>query len=258
MRIHHATQKKADANNIAIVADLDAMRFYITDNNTGHSQSFVNASVGLAAILLDRTLKAEYPVLTLGMMADGKSIAVRYSNSGKDFVIGTWHNMVPTLADLVECCERLGVSPEDEPDFLEGELEDEPDFLEGELEDEDAPKDVVPDKYKALYAERGNRNHCGDWLALFLEGFSKDGTFNYSAFDDLLNANGVDKTGKWASLFMSGAKGWQGRYRMNGRQKLEQQIAETGKLVWGGENIKIPRAALATMKEKFKRSRGVL
>ena len=243
MNIHHATQKKADANDINIVWDVDKGLFLVEDLKTKRASYFAKAAFGLGVQLLSRTLATEYPILSVRVTENGSMANVYYD--GDHIELGQF-DVVPSIADLVELCEHFNVSAEDEPEFVE--VEDE--------EDEKVAGPVVPDTYKRMYAERGNRNHCGDWLAKWLEGFSKGNSFDYVAFDDLLSANGVDKSGKWATLFMSGAKGWQGRYRMNGRQKLEQQIALTGRLVWLGSEVDVPISTLAAMEAKYKKEGG--
>ena len=93
--------------------------------------------------------------------------------------------------------------------------------------------DVVQSKYHTLYKERGNSRHCGDWLALSLDGSFDNGQgFDADAYAEFLTANGVELVGKWAALPTSGQAGWQGRYRMNGRQKLQRRVLETGQLCW--------------------------
>lgn len=104
---------------------------------------------------------------------------------------------------------------------------------------EGAKASVVDDRYREKYKKVSKGGvHCGDWLAMELEGVfvtrvegSKRDSFDADGFTELLEFNGVDMTGPWAKLPTSGQKGWVGRYRMNGRQKLEQVVLRTGKLL---------------------------
>ena len=98
-------------------------------------------------------------------------------------------------------------------------------------------KDKIGD-YRARYKDGGKPENCGDWLAIKLDEICgrpstdtrgrKRRILDLSRFDEILDANGVERTGKWAKLPISGQKGWQGRYRMNGRQKLEVIVAKKG------------------------------
>ena len=98
-------------------------------------------------------------------------------------------------------------------------------------------KDKIGD-YRARYKNGGKAENCGDWLARKLDEICgrpstdtrgrKRRVLDLSRFDEILDANGVERTGKWAKLPISGQKGWQGRYRMNGRQKLEVIVAKKG------------------------------
>lgn len=125
------------------------------------------------------------------------------------------------------------------PELLNPEAA-EPPADDSEAEADEAPvRVVVAAKYKVEYAARGNANHCGDWLALMLDGMfetvivdgDKAGSlFNHEQYAAFLKLNGVEMVGKWADLPSSGQKGWQGRFRMNGRQKLEKAILTSGVL----------------------------
>ena len=100
--------------------------------------------------------------------------------------------------------------------------------------EEDGPKKVSPfaAKYQSAYRAAGHPTHCGDWLAKELEGtFVGEAGFDPDHFTLLLEANDVPMVGKWADLPTSGQKGWVGRYRANGRQKLEMRVIETGVLI---------------------------
>ena len=94
--------------------------------------------------------------------------------------------------------------------------------------------------YRREYKEHGLHDNCGDWLAVTLDDLCtvvsldskgrKRKSMDLEKFDALLDVNGVERTGKWAELPTSGQRGWRGRYRMNGRQKLEPIVAGNGYL----------------------------
>ena len=84
------------------------------------------------------------------------------------------------------------------------------------------------------YRRKGNKDNCGDWLAEEMEDLfiGRSGRFDVHLFNDFLCKNGVEFTGKWTQMPDEAKPGWKGRYRMIGRQKLEQQILLRGKVVW--------------------------
>lgn len=100
-----------------------------------------------------------------------------------------------------------------------------------EDEEEERTGSVVPDVFKKRYAEAGHPGHCGDWLALQLNGLCQtmDGKKTITDLDRLeaiANANGVaparvDRLG-------TATNGWQGRYRMTVRNMLAKVVADKG------------------------------
>lgn len=100
-------------------------------------------------------------------------------------------------------------------------------------------RSIVAQSYKDDYAARGDPRHCSDWLARELDGQFCDaaGGFDEPAFTRMLMDNGVALVGKWAELPRKRTPGWQGRYRMNGRQKLEIRILQQGRLKLSGREI---------------------
>jgi hypothetical protein len=68
---------------------------------------------------------------------------------------------------------------------------------------------------RSVYAEGGDVNSCGDWLALALKEHchSEDG-FAIGKFERVLKENDIE----WD--INRKTHGWIGRFRMNGRQKL--------------------------------------
>jgi hypothetical protein len=93
-----------------------------------------------------------------------------------------------------------------------------------EEQPEAKPGSVVKTKYRAIYAERGHPTHCGDALAVALNNLVLDGSrCNIEYFKMIMDANNVDM-----SKYRTSGNGWQGRYRMTGRNKLAKQVHSAG------------------------------
>ena len=82
------------------------------------------------------------------------------------------------------------------------------------------PGSVVKEKYRAIYAERGHPAHCGDWLAEILNNLclTKEG-IDIVRFQAIMEANDVNM-----SKYKTSGNGWQGRYRMTGRNLLAKKL----------------------------------
>ena len=237
MRIHHATAAKATKLGIELTISGDLFAATLPKHN-GRICTFYHAKApeALAAAELEKMLRAEYP-------------ALRLANEGWEYEIVGPEDMViyegdtlPSLATLLEVCENLDIDP-----------------TEG-LEDEQPELVVVKAKYKVEYAARGNPDNCGDELAQLLDGMfvTQKGedpeAFDWQVFESFLTLNGVDISGKWATLPSTGGRGWQGRYRMNGRQKLEQVIAERGTVILlDKREIKMSAETIETFRERHSR-----
>lgn len=129
----------------------------------------------------------------------------------------------PALSDLL-------ITLEDEAETIvqvEGIRED----VNADEDEDERTGSVVPDVFKKRYAEAGHPGHCGDWLALQLNGLCQtmDGKKTITDLDRLeaiANANGVaparvDRLG-------TATNGWQGRYRMTVRNMLAKVVADKG------------------------------
>ena len=239
MALHHATIAKAEKLG-ATLTSKDGFVSIKQDDITFHARGAnkQNANLLITAIALAMTFKKEYPAMRL-TQADNLFTVCHHDGDTQTVIFeeGIDGDKLPDLATLLEKATSLKLDPE----------------LGFE---EEKPKEVVPRKYKDEYAKRGNRNHCGDWLAKKLHGLFDDeaGNFNHEAFTDFLRLNKVDMTGKWAMLPTSGQKGWAGRYRMNGRQKLEMRLTATGGfLVMNGDEeqwIQAPDAYISDLRLK--------
>lgn len=192
------------------------------------------------ATKLSSMLEAEYPAISLTALLDmdaNRVVGFTAVATGEDGPV-TLHEgeEIPTLADLMDACEEHGIDPE-----------------EGAEEERRAGGSVVAETYRTKYAEASsNGQTCGDWLAETLTTWchSPDG-FSIADFRAVIDANGVDQTGKWAKLPESGQKGWVGRYRMNGRQALEKTVAWYGFVRDAQGNAhEVPAMALDALRSK--------
>lgn len=173
-----------------------------------------------AATKLATTFALEYPRLVLTATADTNDTAIGFvvtfaPDTEEEAEVYTGPK-VPSLALILDTCAEEGLDPS-APD-----------------EDEDAPRvsgSVVPEKYRADYrlnSTTGRSN--GDWLAEQLANDTLDakGNLVMDDFVAVLERNAVPLTGKWAALRFGGGRGWQGRFRMNGRQVLEKLVCKAG------------------------------
>jgi hypothetical protein len=232
MTIHHATLKRAAKLDISLVeTDVDG---FAGARATWTKYGFVHKDpkTALAAAALQKMLRSEYPALSLSQ--DGDDFVVTANDEDQEVYRG---DSVPELADVLEAAEAMDINPET------GESEEEEHDLGS----------VVALTYKKKYREAGHPDNCGDWLAETLDGvfLNGEGVFDDEAFTQFLKDNGVVFEGKWASLPTSGQKGWKGRYRMNGRQRLERRLAVAGALVLGGKKIKLPDGFAKYLAKKY-------
>lgn len=131
---------------------------------------------------------------------------------------------------------------------------------DGDTDDEDEEpesRSVVPDRYKKEYAERGHPAHCGDWLAVTLNGFCLGETgSNLTTLTVIAEANGVD-TARYST---NRTNGWQGRFRMTVRNVLAKLVATAGVLhvpaEASGENDLELQAPAAWIAEHLPKAKG--
>lgn len=230
MTIHHATAKRAAKSGI-ILNEIDSANGPIAQAHWAEGNlCYEHTSPGLAlnAVLLARTFKTEWPNLEL--IVNGADFLVQSVDGQVEVWTG---DTIPKLGVILDATHDAEVDPEAGAE-------------------EDDRHEIVPNHYKRKYAERGNRDHCGDWLAKKLDGLFADqsGAFDADAFEAFLTLNNVDMSGKWASLPTSGQRGWAGRYRMNGRQKLELAVTRVGGFQYGDTFWKAPRAYLEELAAK--------
>lgn len=165
-------------------------------------------------------LAAEYPRLTIAAVTDENTVLTGFrvvyaagTDDEQEIYTGA---KVPSLALLMDTCAEEGIDP-----------------TAPEEDEEEAPRasgSVVPETYRQKYREVSSTGRSnGDWLAeqLAIDCLRGD-KLNIDDYINILYANGVDLTGKWAMVRFTGAAGWQGRFRMNGRQILEKSVAKSG------------------------------
>lgn len=103
--------------------------------------------------------------------------------------------------------------------------EDAEQLLAQDTEEEVLPaRSVVKPKYRAIYAEAGHPAHCGDEMAEKLNNLVNNGKgTNIEFFQMILTANEIDM-----SKYKTTGNGWQGRYRMTGRNVLSRKVYANG------------------------------
>ena len=238
MTIHHATIKRA-AKLGFVLTEVDTgsetvARCHWAELNREFFHADPKQAIEIGALC--RMLRTEYPRLDL---KQNKALEISVLTVDGRTILPYSHDL-PDISVVVERCQQMQIDLEEDEDPYETV--------------------VVAPHYKEQYKERGNPNHCGDWLAQQLDGrfvvkTDEGERFDVDKFTETLVLNGVDMSGKWAGLPESGQKGWIGRYRMNGRQKLEVQVAITGQLDVVvapnmGKCIPVPQEALKQLREK--------
>lgn len=217
--LHHATVSKASKIGIDLVRNeiegKHPVKATLTDFPTREIYGTDGKSTMLAA-QASLWLAPEYPDVDILFLGDQyvvthKGMMVENSAFTLD---GLDNDLDEITAYILEAVQDAGLSPSEDED------------------DSNTASTIVHHSYRQAYRERGNAAHCSDWLASTLEGEfqNEEGLFDHKLFEACLLQNGVELTGKWADLPTSGQKGWQGRYRMNGRQKLELEVADAGTL----------------------------
>lgn len=251
-RIHHATAAKAEKLGIKLSPSENGVTASLPKQKDRQNDfEFAKAPEALAAAELEKMLRAEYPALALTVMElEDPIYTVTFLPA--DAVVYTY-NAFPSLAELLEECENESLDP-----------------TEGLADQEDEGGSVVSHRYKEEYAARGNPDHCGDELAVLMDGQfvlrdeAGNESFDPEAFLAFLSMNNVDTSGKWAQIGAS--NGWKGRLRMNGRQKLEQIVVETGvvvmpnnsKVTISAEQIEVYRERHRKVLEKRAKARDAL
>lgn len=141
---------------------------------------------------------------------------------------------IPTVAGCAEAAEEAGLDPE---------------AIEIEYAQSGS---VVAETYRLRYKEESTTGRsCGDWLAEWFatQTVSALGNTNIEEVHSIFDVNGLDMTAKWAMA--KGSQGWQGRFRMNGRQVLEKRVSKQGFVLdAAGNRHDVPEDALAILQAK--------
>ena len=177
------------------------------------------------AAKLAQTLVAEYGRLALLPIVDnGAAVGFRVvfdqgGDAEQEIYSG---DKVPGLALVLDTCAEEGIDPTP-------------------IEEEEEPRvsgSVVPAKYRDEYRSASTTGRSnGDWLAeqLAIDTLDAKGNLNMDDFVAVLERNAVPLVGKWAQLRFGGGRGWQGRFRMNGRQVLEKLVTKSASYTDGGQ-----------------------
>lgn len=197
------------------------------------------------AVGIIEALETSYPQVSLQIETDDMDrvsewLAVFETEEGEEVVCGTWTEKCPDLADVLDAVVDKGFDPE-----------------EGFEEEAMPGGSVVAAHYRQQYREQStSKQSCGDWLAEWLDERclmvdGKKAAFDLEEFDAILHANSVDTIGKWYALKDSPVRGAPGRFRMNGRQKLEKEVAYAGAVfdAQGGKHD-LPSEALSILQAK--------
>lgn len=233
MNVHHNTVKKFAKIGVEISQDDDGEFTAVYKDRELVSRETRSLYNFMALVV---KLRGEYPSILieyedgeLRADVDGETLW----SSTDDFI-----DADQAFADILDAYSSLDMGGDDSGD------------------DETPKESVVPTKYRTEYARRGNANHCGDELAIWMnDRFTHvvDGVikFDVDAFEKFLRVNGVPLSGKWFQLRYSGQKGWQGRFRMNARLVLEKIIAHRGELYDGsGNRINLSPETMAALVAK--------
>lgn len=239
MAIHHATVKRALSLSI-ILSEPAEGEFHGQIEGTDRVALGDEPKQTLTAALLLKRFGTEYP-LAVEVVDD--ELRVEYHGNEEANEIATFGmGDFDEDAAFAETLEAWANFLKENPEIEAG--------LDAEEEEEKEARVVVAKRYKDEYKARGDANHCGDWLAEFLKGqfkFKPEGgkkeVFHYAEFRDMLVLNEVDMSGPWAKLIETKTHGWQGRFRMNGRQVLEVKVIENkGVKLAGDKFVAIPKA----------------
>ena len=219
MKLHHSTVKLAERRGVILTCDDDSV--------TAHLPEF-NLSVTLEVD--DQEALTEIAKDALVHVCEIRDWRVYHPSFRVDYEDGDFVGYsVETDEELARDPDRLDLFTTLEEIEANGTDEEE----EEEEEEEETSGSVVPEKYKVLYAERGNPTHCGDWLALTLNKLCRvmDGkkeTTDLDRLEAIANANGVAPE-RWGKLGVA-TNGWQGRFRMTVRNMLTKVCAGQGYL----------------------------
>lgn len=230
MSIHHAVVKSAASKGVILTHEELTVTAHMPEPNRRVTLD-VEPEDGDAPTQAEYTERARdaWSHLSDILAWEAEHPGIRIEQHAGDFVaIKVTAGKKPKEAD------EIARDPEFE-DLIETLNEYEENGSEGMGEDDDDEAEetgsVVPAKYKAEYAARGNPNHCGDWLAETLARLCRvmeDGkeVTDIDRLEVIANANDVAPA-RYGKLGLA-TNGWQGRFRMTIRNMMVPRIAAKG------------------------------
>lgn len=168
------------------------------------------------ALRLQAAFEADYPALRLEPIVEGGVLVgwlFIHTGEVQEETDVLQVSKLPDLQDVLEACDEMDLDPE------------------LGFEEEEQPGSIVDEHYRVHYREvSSTKRSNGDWLAEWLADhtLASDLKLSFEALEAIFSANGLDLTAPWARAAETQSKGWQGRYRMNGRQVLERIVALNG------------------------------
>lgn len=230
MAIHHATLKKAEKFGIILTeqgeqvqANWPKLNRQITSDSAKHS---------LEAMLLQQRFGEEYPLIYVDCNSETIGVAHIKDDKATTLYTSPWddHHIDDAFTLALEEAAELDIDLSHE-------------------DDEETTHTVVPRKYKERYKERGNPDHCSDWLADLLTDYT--GTKNekgkrvtdIDAMQNIAQINGIDRD--WPNLN-------NGQRAMNWRNMLRKRVFDAQVLVLPDEEAVPPQEWLDAMAKRFK------
>lgn len=197
---------------------------------------------------IHHTHKKQAEKIGVILSVEGEEIQALWPDRGASVRAATAPEALQMIREVQNTIRDEEQNMDDIPprDPNEGE-EDERDGDEGEegSEEEDSGEDqevaegeekvsssVVKEKYRLKYAEEGHPSHCGDWLATILKNLThtKEGA-DIGRFQAICAMNDVDM-----AKYRTSGNGWQGRFRMTGRNLLAKKLMDREFLFAPGMN----------------------
>lgn len=233
--IHHAVVRSAASKGVVLTQDEDHVTAHMPEPNRRVTLEVeYDTEQPTQTDVTDRARDA-WDILTNLMAFEAEHPGIRIEQEDGDFVgYAALDGKIRLTGDGEK--DEIARDPEFE-DLIEtlNEHLAEQDADEGgeDAEDDDeSTGSVVPTKYKAEYAARGNPNHCGDWLAetlaslcRVLDEHGKEVT-DIDRLETIANANDVAPA-RYGKLGLA-TNGWQGRFRMTIRNMMVPRIAAKG------------------------------
>jgi hypothetical protein len=217
--IHHATVKSAAAKGVILTLGEGMVTAHRPEPNRRVEMHIDYEGDEPTQQEATERAKDAWVALTDILAYEAEHPGVRIETEDGDFVgYGKDREEIARDPDLADLFESLDEAAGQE--------------VEGEDDGEEDRGSVVPAKYKKLYAERGDPNHCGDWLAGTLAGLCRvlnehgKETTDLDRLETIAAANDVEPA-RYGKLGIA-TNGWQGRYRMTIRNMLTPRVAAKG------------------------------